>query len=337
MSAARRPTPPRPGMKPSDSSGNPKRARVPHTRRWQASAISSPPPRQSPFTAAMNGFGMAKRSSSRARPARACRTASSADGKRAIAAKSPPTENTRRRPVTMTTRTALGATIDRTSPSSAKSAGVRALTGGLSSRTTAVLPSITVSTSLRVSAIVPAYALQQGARGSVPAAQSGLQRGEPGLQERGIELSDLLERALVRANDLAHDGIHLLAVAQLQGDTAEILVDEAHPDPLRDVLSYIRPPCHVRRREQSEQARIFSTAPVSIQEDSALGLPSQVALCAQRLQDSSDATVVGDERRPLPAEDVEGDVDANEIEGRQRPHQHPRVEHPRVDGRRGDA
>src|SRR5262249_56481771 len=108
----------------------------------------------------------------------------------AIASRSPPTEKTRGRPVTMTTRTALGATSDRTSSSSAKSAGVRALTGGWLSRTSAVLPSTTVSISFRPSAIGPAHALQQGARGVIAPTELGLQRGQPRLQDAEIKRSD---------------------------------------------------------------------------------------------------------------------------------------------------
>src|SRR5262245_43552111 len=219
--------PPSPGTKPSDSSGKPKRARAPHTRRWQASAISSPPPRHSPFTAAMNGFGRPKRSSRRARPTRACCAASSADGTRASAPRSPPTENTRGDPVTTTTRTALGARIDRASASSAKRAGVRAFRGGLSSRTTAMLPSITVSTSRRRSAIVPADALQQGAGRVVTTAETFLEGGQPRLQQRRVELAQPVQRTLVRADDLAQDRVDLVALAQVLRDAAEILVDEA--------------------------------------------------------------------------------------------------------------
>src|SRR5262249_52039016 len=334
-SAARRPTPPSPGMKPMDSSGKPNRARVPQTRRWQASAISSPPPRQSPFTAAMNGFGMPKRASSSARPARAWLSASPGDGRSAIAPRPPPTENTRRTPVTTTTRTALAATIDRVSASSAKSAGVRALTGGLSSRTTAVLPSTTVSTSFLVSAIGSTHALQEGARGLVAIAEARLQRCQPGLQEGRVERPDLLERALVRADARAQDGVDLLALAQSLGETPEVLVDEPQPDALGDVVPRTGRRCGVRLCEQGEQARVRAPAAVPVQKDAALAFPSQVTFRAHGAQAPAHHAVLGDQGRPLPVEDVQRHVDADEIERCQRAQQHPRIRQLPVDGGRG--
>src|SRR5262249_5541545 len=322
---------------PSDSSGNPKRARVPQTRRWQASAISSPPPRQSPFTAAMNGFGRPNRPSSRARPARPCRTASSADGRTAIAPRSPPTEKTRGRPVTMTTRTVLGATSDRTSSSSAKSAGVRALTGGWLSRTSAVLSSTTVSISFCASAIGPAHTLQQAARGVIASTQPRLQSGQPWLQDVGIERPDLLERPPVRADDLAQDGVDLGGLAEVLGDAREGLRARGQPDPLGDVLPRGRPRRDVRLGKEREEAWVLSPASVPVQEDAALGLAAEVALGTQRGQYSPDGTVVRDQGRALSGEDVEGDIDADEIEHRQGPHQQPVVHHPGADGRRADA
>src|SRR5262249_16932833 len=252
-------------------------------------------------------------------------SASPADGKLAIAPRSPPTENTRRVPVTMTTRTALEETIDRVSASSAKSGGVSALTGGLSIRTTALPPPATLplrlppaAISLPGSAMGAPHALQQGARGLVAVAEARLQGRQPGLQQGRVERPDLPERALVRADDLAQDGVHLVALAQALGETPEILVDETQPDALGDVLARTGPRRDVRLCEEREQARIRSPAAIPVQEDPALALPSQVAFRTQRPEDSTDLAVLGDERRPLPVEDIERDVDAHEIERRER-------------------
>src|SRR5262245_31854786 len=218
--------------------------------------------------------------------------------------------------MTMTTRTALGARIDRTSASSAKRAGVRAFRGGLSSRTKAMLPSITVSTSCRRSGIVPTDALQQGAGGVVATAEAFLQGGKPRLQQRRIELAEPVQGPLVRADDLAQDGVDLVALAQLLGDAAQILVDEAQPDPLRDVLRRPRRG-DAASRQQGAQERVHAAAEVPIEEDAALALPSEVPLGAQHPEDAPGVAVVGDQRRTGPGQDVERDVDADEIEHRQ--------------------
>ncbi|OLT24495.1 hypothetical protein BJF82_06845 [Kytococcus sp. CUA-901] len=49
--------PPPPGMTPTDTSGSPSSAPSPATMRSHESAISSPPPRAKPSTAAMVGIG----------------------------------------------------------------------------------------------------------------------------------------------------------------------------------------------------------------------------------------------------------------------------------------
>src|SRR4029077_7812777 len=106
----------------------------------------------------------------------------------------------------------------------------------------------------------------------------------------------------------------LVGLAEPLRDAAEVLVDEAEPDALGDVLSGGGPRDDVRPGKKGEEARVRSPAPVAVQEDSALALPAQVALATQRVQYSPDGAVVGDQRRALPGEDVEGDVDADEIE-----------------------
>jgi len=57
MRRVTRTVPPEPGNTPSLISGSASRVPSSHTIRSQHTAISSPPPKASPFTAAMVGFG----------------------------------------------------------------------------------------------------------------------------------------------------------------------------------------------------------------------------------------------------------------------------------------
>jgi len=93
--------------------------------------------------------------------------------------------------------------------------------------------------------------------------EGGLQRGQPRLQELGVEPPDPLERALVRADDLTQDGVDLVGLAEPLRDAAEVLVDEAEPDPLGDVLSG-GGPRDVRLGKKGEEARVGSPAPVAV-------------------------------------------------------------------------
>ncbi len=139
-SRGRRCVPPAPGRRPSLTSGRPTRAVGAATRKWQASANSNPPPSAAPWIAATTGFGIASIAAMTSPSPGACgglpNSVMSAPAKKVRPAQAMTTAST---DASSRARANAAASPARTSCFSA-------LTGGLSTVTTAISPSRRKST-----------------------------------------------------------------------------------------------------------------------------------------------------------------------------------------------
>ena len=145
--------PPAPGISPSRTSGQPKRTVSSATIRSQASANSRPPPRARPCTAAITGTSR-RASSSSTRLVRAT-WSPIRPGESTMAPNSDRSAPARNAffpvPVSTTARTSgLGGIEPSAATIPSSTTSLRALTGGLSTRMTAMAPSIVVVTAVMV-------------------------------------------------------------------------------------------------------------------------------------------------------------------------------------------